>query len=156
MPNPTDKESSQEEGLLLIEVTRDELEFLEQHRAIYGETIKGETYSERPPYLITTMETPDKIVSAKYHPLNTKWSDTPKKRNSNKIVFGKFSDGRNRLELSSYLNSDRDKFFCFLNGERISLDIDDWRRFFRSLNRIRAFLGMTGKKSRRKRRKKDP
>jgi hypothetical protein len=151
-----DKESSQEEELILVELTSDELRFIEQHRAIYGEVKAGVTYSEKPRYLETTVETPDKIITAKYHPLTTKWREGSKKRNPNKITFAILHDGKSTLEIAGYRNSDRDKFFIFLNGERLRCQIDDWRRMFRGLNRLGHHLGIYGRKRYKKRRKKPP
>ena len=154
MPNPTDEESSQNEDYLLAEVTRDELELINQHRAIYSKVKHGETFSLQPRQFTSRIETEDEVTEVKYHPLTVKTNNYSKNRSKYKISHGKVSDGKNNLEIASYTNSNRIGFIVFLNGERLYCQIDEWRKFFRMFNRVGHYLGILGQKKRKKRRKK--
>lgn len=143
-----------EDGLILVELTLDELALINRHRAIYSEVKEGVTFSEKPAYLETTVETPDKLIKLKYSPLTTKIQDIPKKRNPNKISFGKWSDGRNRLEFATYRNSVGQSWFVFLNGEKITLSKWQWKSFVSTIMKIGHYFRVIYPKGRKKRRKK--
>ena len=96
-----------------------------------------------------------------------------KAKNPNKIVFGTINKLSSRLELCAYKNDvkpnplwlkDPNKarlegipkiypktFLLFVNGEWITLDIDDWRRLYRIFNRIGHYFGILGRKKAKKR-----
>lgn len=91
-----------------------------------------------------------------------------KAKNPDKIVFGKIENFGNRLEVCAYKNEVkvhpmwRDNpemaklegipkiypktFLIYLNGEYITMQIDDWRRLYRIWNRVGHYFGILGRK----------
>ena len=89
-------------------------------------------------------------------------------RNPLKESFGVIKKGDDRLEFCIYHNiikpppdtlppdvidlrkkrtgSIPEKWLVFLNGEHISLEIDDWRRIYRIMNKIGGYFGILGRK----------
>lgn len=92
-------------------------------------------------------------------------------KNPLKTSFGIIKKGDDRLEFCMYHNvikpppdelpsnvidlrkkrtdSIPEKWLLFLNGEHISLEIDDWRRMFRIMNKIGHYFGILGRKKRK-------
>lgn len=147
-------DESKKANLLLIEVTRDEAELLNRFRAIYTEVKKGKTYREKPTYVTTTVETPDKIVQIEYNPLTTEFTEHSKSRSPDTISFGTLFDGQARLDFISYPKFNRIGFYIYLKGHRFWVDRDNWRKLFRINNKTGGFLGVLGRNARNKRRKK--
>ena len=99
-----------------------------------------------------------------------------KGKNPNKITFGKVTNFSDKLEFCAYKNEVKpnpmwlndptkaklegipkiypNKFLIFLNGEYIALDIDDWRKIYRIMNKIGHYFGVLGRKKAKKRSKK--
>ena len=88
--------------------------------------------------------------------------------NPAKITFGSIRYGSTHLEFCTYKNVLRPrkdtvdpnvidlskkftettphKWFIFINGEYIGLEIDDWRKCFRIMNKIGNYFGVLGRK----------
>lgn len=90
------------------------------------------------------------------------------KKNPLKKSFGVIKKGDDRLEFCIYnqiikpppdelppdvidlrkkrTDSISEKWLLFLNGEHISLEIDDWRRMYRIMNKIGHYFSILGRK----------
>lgn len=90
-----------------------------------------------------------------------------------KITFGIVKSGNAQLEFCAYKNvlkpnrniidpnvtdlskkiteTTPQKWLIFVNGEYIALEIDDWRKCFRIMNKIGNYFGVLGRKKAKKR-----
>jgi hypothetical protein len=149
MPPTKANESSQDDGLILVELTPDELLWINQQRAIYGEIKKGISWSGKPAYLDTTIETPDKIIEIKYHPLTTEWNERKKTRNPNKVSFGVILWGKSRFEAYSYKPLRLNDVALSLNGKTIWINKFRARILMSISMKIALHFGIIGRKRRK-------
>ena len=132
--------------------TLDEYELVQRDRAEYGEIKKGVTYSNFPRTLKTTVETPDKIIEAKYPRSDFKYTEITKKPNPNKKSFGRITVGLSKLEVYTYIRGVNGKsiklntVILSLNNERIELNAFNTRFLMSLVMKIARHLGILCRK----------
>ena len=145
---------SEDSEFFLIEVSKDEKEYIERMRVEFGVIEKGVTYSEKPRNLEMKIETENTVVKVKHRRKDFDIKTYKKERNPNKISHWIYENQGNRLEFYSYSNTSSERWFVSLNGAFITLRKHDWRHLCSVQSKIGHLLGLFGNKKQKNRRKK--